>query len=110
MMMRLLFIFLICLQAKATWAQTSTTATTSQSPTIEESMTSKPKAPPGFEPIAGKDKRAERVNANVLVAVSYGSIFTLLIGYLFFLVREHRRISEEREFLRNKIETQKSSS
>ena len=109
-MRRALLSLLFCLYAYPTWAQTSTTATTSSKATAEASIAPKPKAPPGFEPIAGKGKRAERVNANVLVAISYGSIFTLLIGYLFFLLRDYRRISEEREMLKNKLETQKSSS
>ena len=109
-MRRTLLVLLFCLCTPPAWAQTSTTATTSPSSNAEASITPKPKAPPGFEPIAGKGKRAERVNANVLVAISYGSIFTLLIGYLFFLLRDHRRIYEEREILTNKIETQKSSS
>ncbi|MEE2903681.1 MAG: hypothetical protein VYC39_15240 [Myxococcota bacterium] len=107
-MRRALLSLLFCLYAYPAWSQTSTTATTSSKATAAAPIA--PKPPPGFEPIAGKGKRAERVNANVLVTISYGSIFTLLIGYLLFLLRDYRRISEERELLTNKIETQKSSS
>ena len=57
--------------------------------------TNKPKPPPGFEPIPGRQKVAERVNANVLVTVSYCSVFGLIIAYLLFLWRERRRINTE---------------
>ena len=108
--MRTLLLIVFCFLATPAIAQTSTTATTSQGEKVQVTPSPKPKAPPGFEPIAGKDKRAERVNANVLVAISYGSIFALLFGYLFFLIRDHRRISAERSSLKQKIATEKSTS
>ena len=109
--MRALLIVLCYLFVCPALAQTSTTATSSATVTATVTPSSpKPQAPPGFEPIAGKSKRAERVNANALVAVSYGSIFALLIGYLVFLIRDNRRISKEKETLLRKIEAEKSSS
>ena len=108
--MRALLFIVFCFLATPVLAQTSTTATATEGAKLQATPPPKPKAPPGFEPIAGKGKRAERVNANVLVAISYGSIFTLLIGYLFFLIRDHRRISEEQISLQQKIAAEKSTS
>ena len=111
----LLLVATLCLSPLSVRAETSTTATTAVTATIAPAASDvakepKPVAPPGFEPIAGKQDRAESVDADVLVAASYGSIFVLLLGYLVAMLRDRKRIDSELAALSSQIASAESES
>lgn len=107
-----LMIIALSLTASLGFAQTSTTSTSAATAAIAASTSTPtkdaPQAPPGFEPIAGKAKDAQSVDANVLVMASYGSIFTLLTVYLLFMFRDRKRVSKELETLQKQIDAEAS--
>lgn len=64
----------------------------------------KPKAPPGFEPLPGAEQRAESVSASSLVVGAYASILVLMCGFVMFVVRSQSAISKEIAELSSKID------
>lgn len=59
--------------------------------------------PPGFEPIAGKEERAEAVSAPLLVVLAYGAFFLLTFGYVVHVTRRQKALSDELTALRQKL-------
>lgn len=59
--------------------------------------------PPGFEPLAGKEERAESVSAPLLVVLAYGAFFLLTFGYVVHVARRQKALSDELAQLRAKL-------
>ena len=63
-----------------------------------------PAVPEGFEPIKGKEARAESVDASTLVVAAYGAIFVLMFGFVIHVVRGQAEISRQMQALAKKLD------
>lgn len=90
----LLLFGLSSLSSPDTMAQGAATAT----PAVEKKA-----IPPGFEPIAGKEEKAESVSAPMLVVLAYGTFFFLTFGYVVHVVRRQKALSDEIAAVQKKV-------
>ncbi|MBI2377613.1 MAG: cadherin-like domain-containing protein [Deltaproteobacteria bacterium] len=76
----------------------------------QTSTAAKPRAiPEGFEPISGKEKRAENVNASTMVVGAYSAVLLLVFGFVIHIVRSQAEVAREMKGLAERIEKGKRS-
>jgi hypothetical protein len=66
-------------------------------------MPGEKKAPPGFEPVAGAEKKTE-IDPNPLVIGAYAMFFVLMFGYVVHVARSQAAIAREMHDLAKRIE------
>jgi CcmD family protein len=81
------------LSAAAAFAQSGTATPTAMPP---------PRAPPGFEPVAGAPD-TQKVDPNPLVVAAYGAILIGMFGYVVFVARRQSDIAKEMSELADRI-------
>ncbi|MBI4817360.1 MAG: hypothetical protein HY791_13940 [Deltaproteobacteria bacterium] len=80
-----------------------------QSPPTSTAAAAKPAIPAGFEPIVGKEAKAESVNASTMVVGAYAAVLALIFGFVVHVVRSQAELAREMRELAERIEKGKRS-
>lgn len=92
------------LASSGAWAQSpSEPEPAAEAKTDPETPAKKHEAPPGFEPVSGKERAAESVSAPLMVVLAYAAFFVLMFGYVAYVVKGQTALSKELKDLDAKI-------